>query len=290
MSDMGKETQDVTTTEEQPKGIPIRSISRALNILQIINHAGSICLMDIAKQSGLPYPSACRIVQTLVHEGMIEREACRKYYRPAPAVQSLSYGYQDDDELVRVARPFIEALTREVGWPVSIVTRIGDQMILRDSTHAMTSLTFARYYPGYSLPIAYCADGKAFLAALPEDELEIIRENLGPRIPVPGDPNCVLDPLDDLEEVRKRGFAIVERVPHTVTPGKTSCISVPLYRSGRVAGVVTIAFFASTLNQSKAQESLLPPLKETQRLINQALSGGAVDTIETEKPKLSVVA
>lgn len=283
------EKPEATNTEESQKGIPIRSISRALNILQIINRAGSICLMDIAKQANLPYPSACRIVQTLVHEGMIERETCRKYYRPAPSVQSLSYGYQDDDELVSIARPFIEDLTREIGWPVSIVTRIGNQMVLRDSTHAMTSLTFARYYPGYSLPIAYCADGKAFLAALPEEELELIKANLGPRIPVPGDPNCVLDPLDDLEDVRRQGYAIVERVPHTVTPGKTSCVSVPLHRNGRVAGVATIAFFASTMNHKEAVNQLLPALQDTQHKINQALSG---KTATAEKPgsHLSAVA
>ncbi len=262
--------------DDSQKGIPIRSISRALHILQIINRAGSICLMDIAKQSGLPYPSVCRIVQTLVHEGMIERETSRKFYRPAPNVQSLSYGYQDDEELVKTARPYIEELTREIGWPVSVVTRVGNQMILRDSTHSMTSLTFARYYPGYSLPIAYCADGKAFLAALPDDELELVRENLGPRIPMPGDPNCVLDPLDDLVEVREQGYAIMERVQHTATPGRTSCISVPLFRRERVAGVVTIAFFATTMNQNKARETLLRPLRETQQVINQALSAGGI--------------
>jgi len=268
-----------TTTEvageEAQKGIPIRSISRALHILQIINRAGSICLMDIAKQSGLPYPSVCRIVQTLVHEQVVERESSRKYYRPAPSVQSLAYGYQDDEELVKTARPHIEQLTRDIGWPVSIVTRVGNQMILRDSTHSMTSLTFARYYPGYSLPIAYCADGKAFLAAMPEDELNLVRENLGPRIPVPGDPNCVLDPLDDLQTIREQGYAIVERVQHTATPGKTSCISMPIFRRERVAGVVTIAFFATTMSQNKAKETLLGPLRKAQEKINQALSAGA---------------
>lgn len=263
------------------KGIPIRSISRALHILQIINRAGSICLMDIAKQSGLPYPSVCRIVQTLVHEGMVERETARKFYRPAPNVQSLSYGYQDDEELVKTARPFIETLTRKIGWPVSIVTRVGNQMILRDSTHSMTSLTFARYYPGYSLPIAYCADGKAYLAAMPEGELQLVRENLGPRIPVPGDPNCLLDPLDDLQQVREQGYAIVERVQHTATPGRTSCISMPIFRRERVAGVVTIAFFATTMNQNKARETLLGPLRETQQRINQALSAGGLQSSET---------
>ncbi len=264
-------------TEDKPsKGIPIRSISRALNVLQIINRAGSICLMDIARKANLPYPSACRIVQTLLHEGMIEREVSRKYYKPTPNVQSLSYGYQDDDELVRVARPFIEELTRKVGWPVSIVTRVGNQMVLRDSTHSMTTLTFARYYPGYSMPIAYCADGKAFLSALPKEELEFVADNIGPRLPSPGDPHCQLDPLYDLDEIRVKGYAVVERVAHTVTPGKTSCISMPIFRKGRVAGVITIAFFASSMGIDKAKEDLLSSLLSTRAKITSALSLGSV--------------
>ncbi|KCZ89523.1 IclR family transcriptional regulator [Hyphomonas johnsonii] len=265
--DPGTESDEVS-----PKGIPIRSISRALKIIQIINRAGSISMMEIARKSELPYPSACRIVQTLVHEGMIEREPARKNYRPAPPVQSLSYGYQDENELVRLARPFIVELTNQLGWPVSIVTRVGNQMILRDSTHALTSLTFASYYPGYSLPIAYSADGKAFLAALPQDELDLIAKNLGPRQPTPGDPNCLLDPLEDLTEIREQGYAIVERVPHTITPGRTSCISMPLFRQGRVIGAVTIAYFATTLNRDSARESLLQPLKDTQQKINEVLA------------------
>ncbi len=260
--------------EKTSKGIPIRSISRALNVLQIINRAGSICLMDIARQAKLPYPSACRIVQTLLHEGMIERESSRKYYRPTPNVQSLSYGYQDDDELVKIARPFIEDLTREVGWPVSIMTRVGDQMVLRDSTHSMTTLTFGRYYPGYSMPIAYCASGKAYLSGLPQEEFEFVTNNLGPRLPSPGDPHCHLDPLYDLNEIRDKGYVVVERVSHTVAPGKTSCVSMPLFRKGRAVGAISVAFFATTMNEEKAVDKLLGPLKTTQAKVVSALSSG----------------
>lgn len=259
-------------SENDTKGIPIRSISRALLILQLVNRSGSASMMEISQQSGLPYPSVCRIIQTLVHEGMLEREPARKHYRPAQNVQSLSYGYQDDNELVRVARPHIENLTRKIGWPISIVTRIGNHMVLRDSTHSMSCMTFARYYPGYTLPVAYCADGKAYLSALPPDELNFVVSNLGPRQPTQGDPKCLLNPLADLDEIRNLGYCLVERVPHTATPGKTSCLSMPLFSKGRAVGAVTIAYFATSLNREKAVETLVPDLRDTQSAINEALS------------------
>lgn len=60
------------------KSVPIRAISRGIVVLQLINRQGSATLMEIARGARLPYPTACRIVQTLVHEGLIECEPrCR---------------------------------------------------------------------------------------------------------------------------------------------------------------------------------------------------------------------
>lgn len=262
----------VNSVEDENKGVPIRSISRALKVLQIINREGSICLMDISRKANLPYPTACRVVQTLVHERLIEKEVSRKHYRATINVLSLSYGYQDDDELVRVARPHIEGLTRLIGWPVSIVTRVGKQMVIRDSTHAMTTLTFAQYHPGYSMPMAYCAAGKAFLSALPEDEFAFVTAGLGPRLPVPGDPHCRLDPLQDMPEIREKGFAIVRRVQHTSAPGKTSAVSMPIFRKSRVVGAMTVAYFASALDVDAALHDILEPLRAARDAVTERLS------------------
>jgi IclR family mhp operon transcriptional activator len=135
------------------RGVPIRAVCRAISILQEINQMGSLTMMQIAKRGGIPYPTACRIVQTLIHEGLIEQEPARKYYRPTAMVQSLSQGFQADSLLVERGRRHIRALTQKVGWPVSLTVRIGTHMVVRDSTHADTSLTFERYYPGFRLPL-----------------------------------------------------------------------------------------------------------------------------------------
>ena len=56
------------------KGVPIRSVSRALAVLMSVNRKGAQTMMDIARSNAIAYPTACRIVQTLMHEGMLERE------------------------------------------------------------------------------------------------------------------------------------------------------------------------------------------------------------------------
>ncbi|MFD2137741.1 helix-turn-helix domain-containing protein [Novosphingobium resinovorum] len=56
------------------RGVPIRAVCRAISILQEINQMGSLSMMQISKRGRIPYPTACRIVQTLMHEGLIEQE------------------------------------------------------------------------------------------------------------------------------------------------------------------------------------------------------------------------
>lgn len=75
------------------KGVPIRAISRGLAVLQAVNRHGGLTMMEIAQLSEVPYPTACRIVQTLLHEGMLEREPGRKRYRATASVLTLSSGF-----------------------------------------------------------------------------------------------------------------------------------------------------------------------------------------------------
>lgn len=73
------------------KGVPIRAISRGLSVLRAVNVHGALTMMEISNASEVPYPTACRIVQTLVHEGYLERERGRKTYRASALVRELAY-------------------------------------------------------------------------------------------------------------------------------------------------------------------------------------------------------
>ena len=44
------------------KGVPIRSVSRSIAVLQTVNRMKSLSLMEIARAVDLPYPTAFRIV------------------------------------------------------------------------------------------------------------------------------------------------------------------------------------------------------------------------------------
>ena len=250
----------------------IRSISRALHVLQAINRHGALTMTQISQIVKLPYPTACRVVYTLVGEGVIERETSRKYYRATALAQSLSCGYQAQARLVAIARPHIVKLTTDTGWPVSIASRVGPVMVIQDSTHGLTALTFSDYHPGYSLPIASSASGMVYLAYTEADERAQIIEQIK-RTSLAEDSAILTENLQDnqFNIILEDGYASFIRNPHTKDPGKTSSIAVPLYRDDVLIGAMTLVFFSTSLRVADAFEKYKKLILETQANINRDL-------------------
>lgn len=263
--------------------IPIRAISRALAVLQAINRHGALTITQTAREAQIPYPTACRVIQTLVHEGMIEREEARKYYRATALSQSLSCGYQASSRLIGVARPHIIKLTEETGWPVSLATRVGSSMVIQDSTHALTTRTFSEYYPGFALPISACASGLAYLASCEDDVRANIIEQIAKVVPKQnaGDINLITQSGDDFfASIRERGYAVFIRNQHTKNPGKTSSIAVPILKGGEVVGALALVYFSSALKPNEAVDKYLEPLNGVGLKIGEELLNASAQELD----------
>lgn len=261
------------TDQQDDKDGSIRAISRGLRVLQVINRSGSLSMMQICRQAEIPYPTACRIIETLIKEGMVEREPARKRYRATAMVRTLSIGFQDEDALVAVARPFIVDLCKKHGWPISVATRVGHSMMVRDSTHKLTSLTFHYYAPGYTLPIIECSTGKAYLAFCDAEERKAILSGMK-HLDGPAERLAVLLTQDDtmLMAIRNKGYAVQARNAYTVVPGKTSSIAVPLFKGEQICGALALIFFAAAMPMAQAEALFVDDLRATADAISAALA------------------
>lgn len=256
------------------KGTPIRAVSRAFDVLQCINRMDAPTLTDISKETGLPYPSVFRLTQTLTYLGLIEAEPSRKRYRPTALVHTLSQGYQRDDALTSHAREHIVDLTETVGWPISIVVRVGNRMMVKDSTHALTTLTLNNYYPGHNLPLMECATGRAYVAFCPDEELNVLIRSLREVETQENSQNLkMLEGTDFIEKTRADGYATYARNAHTANPGKTSSVAVPIFEASgeAVKACLVVTFFASALSMQEAVDRFVPQLKHCSETISRAL-------------------
>lgn len=239
--------------------VPIRSASRAFSVLRAINEFGSASLSEIARHEDLPHPTAFRIMQTLVHEGLIERETSGKRYHPTSLVQSLASGY-DNSVIRRVAAPVISAVTSEVGWPVFLSERVGRRFVIRASTHHETSLTFFNWKVGCSFPLLGSVTGLAWLAYQSESCVrELIRwenenESQPQQFMFEGE-----ELLRSLEQVRASGYAwCPSRYERN---GSTASIALPIFQDGRVNDILTLTYFASAMKPQVAVERYLDVLR-----------------------------
>jgi IclR family mhp operon transcriptional activator len=190
-------------------------------------------------------------------------------------VQTLSHGFQGHGRLVNVARPYIVELTKKLGWPVSLTTHVGQRMVVRDSTHTLTTLTFNNYYPGYALPILESASGHAHIAFTFDEERVNILSTLR-AIPENAD-NSNLALFESgllVREIRRDGFATKGRNRYTENPGKTSSIAAPVLDGSGVAGAVTLIFFSSAMKMSDAVERYAPEVMATAAQVSVAMRDG----------------
>jgi len=248
----------------------IRAISRGIKVLKVINQFGSLSMTSIAALCDLPYPTACRIVETLQDENLIEREGTRKSYRPTALVRTLSAGYKDDDEVAEISRPHIVKLTRELRWPLSICTRVGMSMMIRESSHTVALYTLNTYHRGYTMPLLGSSSGKVCLAFSASEDREgiltLIRDGRAA-----GAERAAEKLRAELSTIRADGYASYDRVRHTANPGKTSAISVPILTGECCRATMTLAFFSSAMTLADAVAAYLPDLKRVAAVIGQEL-------------------
>jgi len=269
----GSLSEDVQADAKSGHGVPVRAASRAFEVLESINRLGSPTIMEITEECAIPYATAFRMVMTLLHDGWIESEPARKRYRPTQKVWSLVSGFQTQDLIVAHARDHLIALTSEVLWPATLSNRVGNRMMVKDSTHNLTSQTFANYYPGYTLPIFDCAAGKSYLAFCTEKERRTIFDNAKRS----GDEATlfslqIVDNEAYLDSIRQQGFASHVRVQHTENPGKTSALAVPIRVNGEMNASVAMVYFASAMTEQEAIEQYVPSLIKTAENIGRAAS------------------
>lgn len=226
--------------------LPTRSICRFLAILKVINRLGPVSLLTIAREIDVPYPTVSRVIHTLLESELIERVGQTKLYRPTGKTLSLSSGFAEHDGLAMIARPHMVALTAKIGWPLALATRVGPSMVVRESTHHLTSLALSRCPNGFQVPLLESAAGHVHLSYASDAERECVLAGLEL---VDGlSPMMVLFKSGaPLARIREDGFATYERGQHSLDPGKISSIAVPLLDRKRLVGVLTLMLFASAM-------------------------------------------
>jgi IclR family mhp operon transcriptional activator len=233
----------------------VRSLERGLRLIQAMNRLPYGSVTQLARQAEIPRTTAYRLIETLIGIGFVTNLG-GKGYALTQEVRTLSDGVLDED-WIEAAWTQMVALSTNLLWPISLTTFDAPTMVVRRTTHAMSTFSVDYGMTGRRLPITETASGRVYLAYCSEPERELI---LAMRGAYNDDPTGLDHELlhQRLVLIRERGFDT--RLGGIVA--KTGSLSVPIFASRRVLGCLSLIFIAAAYTPERAIEQALKPLQQ----------------------------
>ncbi|SHJ58637.1 transcriptional regulator, IclR family [Roseomonas rosea] len=263
-----------------PSYEPVTALLRGLDVLRAVNRLDGASVKDIHRLTGLNQPAVVRMLETLIHAGLVVRQRDQAVYVPTGRTLELSAGYAAHREVGIAATPVMEALRRSIGWPSDVGVFDGDAMVVAHTSRVEGRLLFGRR-PGYRAPILATSLGRAFLAFCEPAERERSLQ-LAARSPEPWN-ELARDPQRAdaaLRAVREAGFAVMDDAyAAREYGGLASAIGVPVLLGGHAIAALNLMYLNEAAQRDEVVRRFLPVLQEAAREVSEALGksrrGGA---------------
>jgi DNA-binding IclR family transcriptional regulator len=157
---------------ESGRGGNIQSLERAFGLLEeVARNRDGIALSELSKRVALHNSTAFHLLKTMVMLGYIEQSRDSKRYRIGRRLFTLAAAALDEIELVNLATPVLESLTRTTGECAHFAIRSGDDIVVLAKT-AGTGMFQIVDRAGVVRPAHCTALGKVLLAALTPVQVE----------------------------------------------------------------------------------------------------------------------
>ena len=201
----------------------VRAVLRVLDILDVLqNSIDGASLTNIADSVSLPKSSVFRYLATLESRGYVEQDPESGQYRFGLAF--LPSHTRHLQSLGSRAKPYLEALRDRFQETSNLAVLDGTRIAYLQIVESEKAMRLAAR-TGDRDPIHSTALGKATTAQMPEPEvLDILRTEGMPRLTA----TTITDPsafLEELEQVRQKGFALDDR--ENEEDGRCVAVAIP---------------------------------------------------------------
>jgi len=216
----------------------VQSLGRAFAILEeVARHRDGIGLAELSKLVGLHNSTTFHLARTLASLGYLRQDKETKRYRIGRPLFALAASALDEIEMVHVATPVLEDLSRETGESGHFGVRMGDAVVVIARTSGPGAFQLTERV-GVVRPVHCTALGKIVLAALRPDQLKRVLERIELK---PATENSITDAavlLKEIEEIRRTGIAFDDGEFNA----EVRCIAVPVLDfTGQIIGALGIS-------------------------------------------------
>ena len=154
-----------------PEKSSIQVIDRMSSLLDAIaRYPGPVSLKILAAETGLHSSTAFRILNAMVDNGFIDRDAAGKYQLGRKLVRLASRVHGKTD-LRQIAQPVMARLRDELGETVNLTVREGDEVVYIEKA-TPNRMMHVQQLVGSRAPLHVTAVGKLMLATGGDEECE----------------------------------------------------------------------------------------------------------------------
>jgi IclR family transcriptional regulator, KDG regulon repressor len=229
---------DIDGDAEDRQRAGVQSLGRAFGILEeVARHREGVGLADLSKLVGLHNSTTFHLAKTLVSLGYLRQEKDSKRYRVGRPLFALAASALDEIEMVNLATPILEELSRQTGESSHFAVRMGDAVVVIARTSGPGAFQLTDRV-GVVRPAHCTALGKIILASLRPDQLSrfLGRVELKPSTSKSITDIPVL--MREIAEIKRTGIAFDDG---EFNP-EVRCVAVPVKDfTGQVVGAIGIS-------------------------------------------------
>lgn len=156
----------------------VTALARGLDVLRAFGPEDDLLGNgDLSERTGIPRSTISRLTHTLTSLGYLRYVARFEKYRLGAGILALGYHRVAASGVREAARPHMQALANAADCAIAMGTADRLSMIYIEVCHGAGPMIL-RLGVGSRVPIALTAMGRAYVAALPEREREIVRQRL----------------------------------------------------------------------------------------------------------------
>lgn len=229
----------------------VPAVDKAFKILEMLKGEGSEhTIVEIARELGLNKSTVHKLLVTLCHHGVVQRDEQSKRYRLGIALVEFGNVALNNIDIRRAAKPFLRELVEFSGETACLAGLQGTKVVIIDKKEPPSQIRVSPVL-GWRFPATMSAMGKALLAWLTEAKADEImrREGLPARTP-----RSIIDPLAykaEMAATRRRGYAIEIEEFHEGVRG----VAAPVFDArGKVIASLAVGGPAFRMSDEKLAE------------------------------------
>lgn len=239
----------------------IRSIERAMAVVELLAGSPRLTVAQVARASGLPRTTAYRVLRTLTLVGFASEWAETGTYGPGPRLIQIGHRSDPRQRLVEAVRPVARSLGQQLRWPVALASVVGAEVVVLYSTDNESALAIEPQRPGVRLPVLESAAGLLHLAFASDSERSLCFELVHDRGATPPGPAARAAQAamgQKLAGIRAQGYAVYEREGRLTA---RRSIAAPVMGSQGMLGSLVLRFAASAIRNREEMARMITAVR-----------------------------